>query len=136
MHTGEIVFAQLTSHLPIRRFHTLVKRYSGEYKVKAFSCLDQIFAQLAMCSSLRDIEASLSANPKSLYHLGICSRIRHFTLAGANEKRDARIFEEFAKILIVEARKLYTKEKSDAAHAHQYQREHPLVYPSLASENA
>ncbi len=109
------VFAQLTSHLPIRRFHTLVKRYRGGYKVKAFSCLDQlltmIFAQLAMCDSLRDIEASLSANPKSLYHLGIRSRIRRSTLADANEKRDARIFEKFAKILIVEARKLYAAEK-------------------------
>ena len=109
------VFAQLTSPLPIRRFHTLVKRYRGGYKVKAFSCLDQlltmIFAQLAMCDSLRDIEASLCANPKSLYHLGIRSRIRRSTLADANEKRDARIFEEFAKILIVEARKLYAAEK-------------------------
>jgi hypothetical protein len=88
-----------------------VKHYNGEYKVKAFSCLDQlltmIFAQLAMCDSLRDIEACLSANPKSLYHLGIRSRIRRSTLADANEKRDARIFEDFAKILITEARTLY-----------------------------
>jgi hypothetical protein len=115
MYTGKTIFAQLTSHLPIRRFHTLVKRYDGEYKVRAFSCLDHLltmlFAQLASCDSLRDIEACLSANPSKLYHLGIRSRIRRSTLADANENRDARIFEDFAKILVGEARKLYATEK-------------------------
>lgn len=114
MFSGKTIFSQLTSHLPIRRFHTLVKRYNGEYKVKAFSCLDHfltmLFAQLASCDSLRDIEVCLSANPSLLYHLGIRSRIRRSTLADANEKREAKIFEDFAKILVAEARKLYAKE--------------------------
>ncbi len=115
MFSGKTIFSQLTSHLPLRRFHTLVKRYNGEYKVKAFSCLDHlltmIFAQLASCESLRDIEVCLSANPSLRYHLGIRSRIRRSTLADANEKRNARIFEDFAKILIAEARNLYAQEK-------------------------
>jgi hypothetical protein len=66
-----------------------------------------IFAQLASCDSLRDIESRLSSNPSQLYHLGIRCRIRRSTLADANERRNARIFEEFAKILIAEARRLY-----------------------------
>jgi len=115
MHIGKTIFAQLTDHLPRRRFHTLVERYGGDYKVQTFSCYDHLlamlFAQLASCESLRDIEACLSANPSLLYRLGIRSRIRRSTLADANENRDARIFEDFAKILIVETRRLYLNEK-------------------------
>jgi len=115
MYSGRTVFAQLTEYLPTRRFHTLVERYGGNYKVQKFSCLDQLlammFAQLASCESLRDIESCLSANPSLLYHLGIRSPIRRSTLADANENRDARIFEEFAKLLIAEARQLHLDEK-------------------------
>ena len=115
MYSGKTIFAQITDHLPKRRFHTLVTRYNGEYKVQKFSCLDQlltlIFAQLTACESLRDIEACLSANPSLRYHLGIRARIRRSTLADANENRDARIFEEFAQLLIAEARQLYQNEK-------------------------
>ena len=111
MNTGRSIFAQLVEHLPRRRFQTLVTRYKGDYKSQKFSCYDQlltmIFAQLASCDSLRDIESCLSSNPSQLYHLGIRCRIRRSTLADANERRDARIFEEFAKLLIAEARRLY-----------------------------
>lgn len=114
MYTGRTIFAQLTDHLPKRRFQTLVHRYRGDYKSRKFTCLDQlltmIFAQLTFCESLRDIEACLSAQASQLYHLGIRGRIRRSTLRDANEKRDARIFEEFAKILIAEARVLYIEE--------------------------
>ena len=117
MYTGRTVFAQITGQLPLRRFQTLVNRYQGDYKNRRFSCLDQlltmIFAQLTYCESLRDIEACLSARTTQLYHLGIRGRIRRSTLRDANEKRDARIFEEFAKILIGEARRLYVEEKMD-----------------------
>jgi len=115
MHIGKTIFAQLTAYLPIRRFHTIVKRYAGDRKVRKFSCLDQlltlIFAQLAACESLRDIEACFAAAPTLRYHLGIRSRICKSTLADANEARDARIFEEFANLLIAQARQLYKNEQ-------------------------
>ena len=114
MYSGQTVFAQLADYLPKRRFQTLVKRYRGDYKKRKFSCLDQlltmIFAQLTCCESLRDIEACLSARPSQRYHLGIRGRVRRSTLRDANESRDARIFENFAKILIAEARRLYAAE--------------------------
>ena len=114
MYTGQTVFAQLTNYLPTRRFQTLVRRYRGDYKTRKFSCLDQlltmIFAQLTYCESLRDIEACLSARPFQRYHLGIRGRVRRSTLRDANESRDACIFEDFAKLLIDEARRLYAAE--------------------------
>ena len=38
---GKYVFAQVMDHLPLHTFHRCVARYSGEHKVKRFSCLDQ-----------------------------------------------------------------------------------------------
>jgi hypothetical protein len=114
MYTGRTVFAQITDLIPRRRFHTLVGYYGGNYKNRGFTCYDQllamIFAQLTFCESLRDIQASLSARPELLYHLGIRKIIRKSTLADANELRDSRIFEGLARILMNQARELYVDE--------------------------
>ena len=42
--------------------------------------------------------------------MGIRSAVRRSTLADANERRDWRIFAEFAQRLIAQARKLYAQE--------------------------
>jgi len=65
------------------------------------------FAQLTYRESLRDIEASLNAFHNKLYHLGIRSKISKSTIADANDKRDWRIYADFAQILIKIARPLY-----------------------------
>ena len=39
MNLGKFVFAQVMEHLPLHVFHRCVVRYSGEHKVKWFSCL-------------------------------------------------------------------------------------------------
>jgi len=65
------------------------------------------FAQLSYRESLRDIEACLTAQPNKLYHMGIKGNVARTNLARANEKRDWRIYAEFAQILIAKARKLY-----------------------------
>lgn len=114
MHSGKLVFAQLTSHLPLSTFRRCVSSYGGEHKVKSFSCLEQFlclaFAQLTYRESLRDIEACLKAQSEKLYHMGIRSRISRSTLADANEMRDWRIYAAFAQRLITMARKLYIDE--------------------------
>jgi transposase len=114
MFIGQSVFSQLTDYLPKRKFHSLVRQFSGDHKVRKFSCLDQllamIFAQLTFCESLRDIEACLSARPSQLYHLGIRGKVRRSTLRDANEFRSSCIFENFAKTVIAQARDLYAAE--------------------------
>ena len=42
-----------------------------------------------------------------LHHVGIQSKVARSTLADANEKRDCRIYCDFAQVLIGQARKLY-----------------------------
>src|SRR3989339_394481 len=114
MYAGATIFSQLMNFLPWRRFQTCVNRYSGDYKVKTFTCADQFlvmaFAQLTYRESLRDIEACLQAMGSKLYHMGISSAVSRNNLAHANETRDWRIYADFAQILIARARKLYADE--------------------------
>jgi DDE family transposase/uncharacterized protein DUF4372 len=111
MHVGRTVFAQLMDFLPLPAFRASVATYRGEYKVRSFSCLDQFltlaFAQLTHRESLRDIETSLRAMQPKLYHAGFRSAIARSTLAEANERRDWRIYADFAHALIAIARPLY-----------------------------
>jgi len=65
------------------------------------------FAQLTYRESLRDIEVCLAAQRHKLYHSGFSGPIKRSTLADANEKRDWRIYRDFAQSLIQIARPLY-----------------------------
>ena len=111
MNQGRTVFAQVIGHAPHKAFQRCVKRYLGARRLRSFTCWDQflcmVFAQLTYRESLRDIEACLGAVPGRLYHMGIRSAVSRSTLADANEKRNWRIYADFAQILIVEARRLY-----------------------------
>jgi hypothetical protein len=114
MNVGRTVFAQLMDFLPMHQFRKCVARYRGSHKVQQFSCRDQFlsmaFAQLTYRESLRDIEACLRAMQPKLYHLGLRGRVSRSTLADANERRDWRIFADFAHGLIPIARRLYLSE--------------------------
>jgi hypothetical protein len=114
MHAGKLVFAQLMGHLPLHTFRQCVAKYPSRYPTLKFSHLDQFlcmaFAQLTCRESLRDIETCLRAHQAKLYHLGIRGNIAKSTLADANEKRDWRIYEDFALSLIQIARKLYASD--------------------------
>jgi hypothetical protein len=68
------------------------------------------YAQLAWRESLRDIEVTLGANASKLYGMGLRQAVRRSTLADANERRDWRIWADFAAVLIRRANKLYAAE--------------------------
>ena len=65
------------------------------------------FAQLTARESLRDIENSLTTFSSKLYHTGLRSATAKSTLAEANEKRNWRIYVDYAQVLIKQARPLY-----------------------------
>ena len=114
MYTGQLVFAQLMELLPRRQFDNCVRRYRGNRRVRNFSCREQFlcmaFAQLTYRESLRDIETCLRSLGSKVYHAGIRGKISRSTLADANEKRDWRIYADFAHILIGMARRLYAND--------------------------
>ncbi len=111
MLNDRYVFSQLIDSLPRHEFDRCVARYHGDRRIRSFSCFDQFlcmaFAQLTYRESLRDIEICLHAFHKKLYHAGFRGVVARSTLADANEQRDWRIYEDFAHVLIAQARRLY-----------------------------
>jgi transposase len=111
VNKGQTVFSQVIDFLPQKKFRQCVNRYDGNYRLRSFSCYDQLlcmaFAQLTYRESLRDIECCLRAMREKLYHMGIRGKVSRSTLADANQTRDWRIYSDFAQILIHEARRLY-----------------------------
>jgi len=111
VNRGQTIFSQVIDFLPQNKFRRCVNRYNGNYRVRSFTCYDQLlcmaFAQLTYRESLRDIECCLRAMREKLYHIGIRGKVSRNTLAKANERRDWRIYSDFAQILIHEARRLY-----------------------------
>ena len=114
MYKDRFIFSQLMDFFPKNEFNKCARRYNGNYRAKTFTCLDQFmcmaFAQLTGRESLRDIETCLRALHPRLYHVGIRGNISRSTLADANEKRDWRIYQDFAQVLITQARSLYVNE--------------------------
>lgn len=117
MNEGSTIFAQLLAHASRDALDRCIRRYDGNKRVRSFSCRDQfltmVFAQLTYRESLRDIEACLGAIPERLYHMGIRGTVSRSTLADANERRDWRIYADYAQVLIIEARRLYAGDPLD-----------------------
>jgi hypothetical protein len=111
VYVGKTLFAQVMEFVPWTSFARIVQRHGGNSGVRTLSCAEQFramaFAQLTWRESLRDIEASLSANAGKLYAMGFRSAVKRSTLADANESRDWRIWSDLAALLIRRARKLY-----------------------------
>jgi hypothetical protein len=114
MNEGRTVFAQLLDFLPKYEFDKCVARYHGNFRVRKLPAYEQFlvlaFAQLTWRESLRDIETCLASFGPKLYHAGIRQPTARSTLADANEKRDWRIFADFAHVLIQQATTLYADE--------------------------
>jgi len=115
MNTGKTVFSQILEHLPRYEFDKFVKKYEGNCRVRRFPCYDQFlclaYAQLTYRQSLRDIETCLNSHREKLYHIGFRGQISRSTMADAGEKRDCRIYQDFAYHLISIARRLYQNEE-------------------------
>jgi len=111
MNSGKTVFSQLMDLVPWHDFYKCVRRYDGDYRVRSLGCRDQFlamaFGQLTFRESLRDVVTCLGCRSRQLYHMGFRGRIHRSTLAEANEKRDWRLYHDFAMCLIGVARDLY-----------------------------
>lgn len=116
MHQGKYVFSQIMEQVVRYQFNQCVARYNGEYWMKNLSCWDQFlalsFGQLSFRNSVRDIVTCLNAHREKMYHVGFRSPVKRSTLANANERRDWRIYADFATVLIQQTRKLYMNDAS------------------------
>ena len=104
MNQGKYVFSQLVKFLPQRVFDRITANYQGNKSVKHFTCWNQllcmIFGQLSARESLRDLITTIEAHQSKSYHLGFGKSVTRSNLSKANEKRNYKIYEEFANHLI------------------------------------
>lgn len=109
MNKGKYVFAQLTEFLPRRKFDHIVSKYDGNKYVKGLTCWNQmlimVFGQLTSRESMRDLMLSIEPQRPKFYHLGFGNTVSRRNLGNANDKRNCKIFEDFAYVLIDKARK-------------------------------
>jgi hypothetical protein len=110
MNHGKYVFAQIIEFLPQRVFDSIVSKYNGNKYVKHFTCWNQLlcmmFGQIGNRQSLSDLVLCIEAHSNKAYHLGFGQNVSKNNLAKANERRDWRIYAEYAYHLIGRARKL------------------------------
>lgn len=110
MNQGKFVFAQIVEFLPRRAFDTCVEHQKGNSYIKHFTCWNQLlcmmFGQLSNRESLSDLVLCIQAHQSKAYHLGLGNGISKNNLAKANQRRDWRIYAEYAYVLISQARKL------------------------------
>ena len=108
MHKGKYVFSQLLDFLDRNHFNDLVRKDGGDRYVKDFTCYNQLavlmFGQLSNRESLRDVVLATQAHASKAFHLGFGKYASKSTFSDANNKRDYRIFEEFAYYIVAEAR--------------------------------
>jgi hypothetical protein len=109
MNQGKYIFTQLTEFLPQRIFNRLGHKYDSNKHIKRFSSWNQllsmIFGQMSGRDSLRDLMISIEPHKTKFYHLVFGKGTSRSNFANINEKRDCRIFEEYAFHLIDLAKK-------------------------------
>jgi len=97
------IFQQFLSLVPRHQFDYAVEKFDGNRYAKSFTCWGQFFAnlyaQISLKVSLRDVEIGLKTQQPKWAHLGV-SKIARSTLADANKNRDYRVYETlFYKLL-------------------------------------
>jgi hypothetical protein len=97
------IINQILQLIPRHAFENCVKKHNGEYRSKGFSSWNQfaamLFGQLSGQSGLRGIETGLSANSRSLYHLGM-NPVKRSTLAYANEHRSHESYKDLFYLML------------------------------------
>ena len=109
------IFSKLMKAIPRREFERIVRKHSGDYRVRRMNCWDQmvgmVYNQLSQKTSLRDLELSFNSQYNNFYHLG-CNRLKKSTLSDANKNRSYKIYEEvFQKLVSKTQNQKWSKSK-------------------------
>lgn len=95
---GQPIFGQLIKSLDRKKNAEMSRKHGGEKYVKSFDgythLLTMLYAVIQRFDSLREIEASMTAEVRKLHHVGIDSVPKRSTLSDANARRSEKFFEE------------------------------------------
>ena len=95
---GQPIYGQLIKSLDREKIVEFSRKHGGEKYVKSFDgythLLTMLYAVIQRFDSLREIEASMTAEIRKLHHIGIETVPRRSTLSDANARRSEKFFEE------------------------------------------
>lgn len=102
--TGQPIFNQVLSYIPRSAISQVSREQNADRYCKSFRTYDHLvtmlYATLNQCTSLREVTTGLLAWEQRIYHLGLCAHPRRSTLADANQRRSAAVFEKiYLKLL-------------------------------------
>lgn len=113
------VFHALLKHVPWSVFDQLVQTHAADHRVRRLSTKSQfvalLYGQLSGATSLREIEIGLSSHRTRLYHLG-ATKVSRSTLADANARRAAGVFEGLFAALVAGAQRSTRRKLGEAVH--------------------
>lgn len=96
--TGQPIFNQVLKFIPRRDIEVIAHQLQADRYYKRFKTYDHLvtmlYSILNHCNSLREVTTGLLAWDHRIAHLGIDSHPRRSTLADANQKRTALVFEK------------------------------------------
>ena len=99
----------MVEFLPQRVFDGYVIKYTGNKYVKHCGFWNQlevmVFGHVTNRDNLCDQNVAIDAHNQNSYHLGFEKNVTRSNLSKVNEKRDSKIFQDFAYYLIDIARK-------------------------------
>ena len=95
---GQPIFGQLIKSLDRKKIVEMSRKHGGEKYVKSFDgythLATMLYAVIQRFDSLREIEASMTAEVRKRHHVGIDSVPKRSTLSDANARRSEKFFEE------------------------------------------
>lgn len=95
---GQPVYGQLIKSLDREKILKMSRENGGERYVKSFDgyihLLTMLYAVIQRFDSLREIEASMTAEVRKLHHIGIDKVPKRSTLSDANARRPEKFFED------------------------------------------
>jgi Domain of unknown function (DUF4372)/Transposase DDE domain len=104
--TGQPIFSQLLNIIPRHFIGRITKEHKGDYYCKRFKTYDHLVTLLYTifnnCNSLREVTTGMLACEQRLSHLGLNYYPRRSTIADANKRRSAEIFESIYLRLLKE----------------------------------
>ncbi len=107
---------EILKGLPRGAFDRLVSEHQADKYSKGFGCWDQLVAMLyghlSGAESLRQLEAGFNSQSNHHYHLGT-GPVRRSTLAEANGRRGAVVFEQAARLLMGQASRQLRRESQE-----------------------
>lgn len=111
---GQPIYGQLIKSLDREKTVEISRKHGGEKYVKSFDgythLLTMLYAVIQRFDSLREIEASMTAEVRKLHHVGIKTVPRRSTLSDANARRSEKFFEDVYRDLYEANKKLLSSD--------------------------